>query len=250
MAPPSSNISKARAPRWVAFMATCLSLLTASFSSAQHTLADLPNAQSLAAADDAFAKEKYALAIQSYDELLANGFEPGLERERMEYRSAMCAVQLYMKDAPYRVAAFVQAHPENPAAQEAWWELGDLHYRRRHWKDAVLAFNEVDTRRLKQDELLELRFKRGHSLFEKERYDEARGDLFPVVEAKAEFHTPALYYFSHISYIRGQAQVALEGFQALAYDPEFEDLVGLHRTATSRNGAVRRLDSVRPRIAR
>ena len=45
-----------------------------------------------------------------------------------------------------------------------------------------------------------MQFKRGHALFEMERYDDARLDLFAVMEAGAAgLEKPARYYFSHIS---------------------------------------------------
>ena len=44
-------------------------------------------------------------------------------------------------------------------------------------------------------------------------------------DALTKFREPARYYFSHISYIKGNPQVALEGFESISSHPDFIDVV-------------------------
>ena len=147
------------------------------------------------------------------------------------YRSTACAIQLQHQDAAERVHAFEAAFPEHPLVRQARWDFANYLYRKRDWKDAALAFDSLNTLHMSADQKLEMQFKRGHALFEMERHDDARLDLFAVMEAgesAGDFEKPARYYFSHISYLKGQPQVALEGFESLKDDPKLKRVVPIY----------------------
>jgi TolA-binding protein len=184
-------------------------------------------------ATDAFEKKQYALAMNVFEEYLDSSIDPNSDRHvEAEYTVAICALNLYHKDAEYRVDAFTERYPESIYVQDAFWAIADHHYKRRHFKKAAEAFNIVKLRQLPQAQQRELRYKRGHSLFEEERYEEARYDLFEVMKKPGAFLEHATYYFSHIAYINNNPQVALEGFQAIADHPDFAELVPVYIAQT------------------
>ena len=49
--------------------------------------------------------------------------------------------------------------------------------------------------------------------------------LFEVMKEEGAYLAPSTYYFSHISYLKGNPQVALEGFEAISTHPDFIDVV-------------------------
>ena len=51
-----------------------------------------------------------------------------------------------------------------------------------------------------------------------------------MLEVEGDFQSAAQYYFSHIAYLKGQPQVALDGFEKIANDPDFQELVPLYIT--------------------
>ena len=183
-------------------------------------------------ATDLWEHEKYSNALFGYEEWLTG--QSDLEGTRCaiaQYRIAFCAIQLQQNDAVKRVEAFLSQYPENPLGQKIQWELANYLYRKRDWKDAIEVYNGLNTLRMKPAEKLEQKFKRGHALFELEEYDQARLDLFAVMEGGEEsggYQLPAKYYFSHISYLKGQPQVALEGFQSLENEAKFQNVVPIY----------------------
>ncbi len=184
-------------------------------------------------ANDAFEKNQFALAMNVFEEYIAISNNPNSERHvEAEYLSAICALNLYNKDAEYRIDAFIERYPESVYVQDALWEIGDHHYKRRHFNKAAAAFDQVNIRKLPKDQQRELRFKRGHSLFEEKNYEKARFDLFEVMKKPGAFLEPATYYFSHIAYINNKPQVALEGFEDIANHPDFVDLVPVYIAQT------------------
>ncbi|MDB4694061.1 tetratricopeptide repeat protein [Flavobacteriales bacterium] len=176
--------------------------------------------------------EKYSNALFSYEEWLAEQTDlTSTQCALAFYRVAFCSIQLQQADAANRVENFLSDYPENPLGQKIQWELANYFYRKRDWNDAIDAFNGLNPLRMKPDEKLEKKFKRGHAHFELEQFEEARLDLFTVMEGGAdagEYQMPAKYYFSHISYLKGQPQVALEGFQSLESEPRFQQLVPIY----------------------
>ena len=184
-------------------------------------------------ANDAFEKNQFALAMNVFEEYISSSNNPNSDRHvEAEYLSAICALNLYHKDAEYRIDAFIEKYPESVYVQDALWEIGDHHYKRRHFKKAAKAFDQVNIRKLPKDQQRELRFKRGHSLFEEANYEKARYDLFEVMKKPGAFLEPATYYFSHIAYINNKPQVALESFEDIADHPDFVDLVPVYIAQT------------------
>ena len=176
--------------------------------------------------------QKYNAAQHHYDAwLAANPDAANSEVALARYRSTACAIQLQHQDASTRVQAFETAFPEHPLVRQARWDFANYLYRKRDWNDAAAAFDSLNTLRMTAEQKLEMQFKRGHALFEMERYDDARLDLFAVMEAgeaAGAFEKPARYYFSHISYLKGQPQVALEGFESLKDDPKLKRVVPIY----------------------
>lgn len=184
-------------------------------------------------ANDAFEKKQYALAMNVYEEYLDLSTDPNSEKHvKAEYLSAICALNLYHRDAEYRIDAFINKYPESVYIQDAYWAMADHHYKRRHFKKSAAAFNKVNIRQLNKSKQRELRFKRGHSLFEEEKYEEARYDLFQVMKSEGDFKEASTYYFSHIAYIGDKPQVALEGFEAIADHEDFKDIVPVYIAQT------------------
>ena len=147
------------------------------------------------------------------------------------FRVAASAIELQHADAESSIQNFLEAFPESPLVQEAQWKFANFLYKKREWNNAIAAFESIRTNRMPAMQKRELQFKKGHSRFELEQYDEARLDLFAVMENPDEskkYAANAQYYFSHISYIKGQPQVALNGFQSLAALPEFEHTVPIY----------------------
>ncbi len=184
-------------------------------------------------AKDAYEKKQYALAMNVLEDYISASSDVNSDRHvEAEYLASLCALNLYHKDAEFRIDGFIESYPESVYVQDALWAIADHHYKRRHFKKAAEAFTNVNLRKLPKDAQRELRFKRGHSLFEIEEYEKARYDLFEVMKKPGDFNEHATYYFSHIAYINNKPQVALEGFESIANHSDFKDIVPVYIAQT------------------
>ena len=198
-------------------------------ASAQWSQATNHQATELARAKEAYNQQRYALALHAFetwidraDQTESNDFVDA------SYHAAMSALALYHKDAVVRVKGFMTDFPESPLALQAHWELANYHYKRKNYSRASEEFMGIRIRDLAKPKRDELRFKLGHCLFEREEFEKARVYLYDVLDVEGEFQAPAQYYFSHIAYLNGQPQVALDGFERIADHPAFAELVPLY----------------------
>ena len=106
-------------------------------------------------ASDLWEHEKYSNALFGYEDWLSE--QTNLEDTRCaiaHYRIAFCAIQLQQNDASRRVETFFSNYPENPLGQKIQWELANYLYRKRDWKDAINAYNGLNTLRMNSKEVM------------------------------------------------------------------------------------------------
>ena len=207
------------------FIATLLLGAFASSTMGQWSNALEPTSLTHERATEAFAHRQYALALHLFETLKEQATSPTSDLYvEASYYSALSALALYHKDAVYKVNNFVKQFPESPLAIEAKWELANFHYKRRNYSKAAAAFQDIRVRALDAPRRDEYRFKLGHCHFEREEYELARVPLYEVLDVEGPFQSAAQYYFSHIAYLNDQPQVALDGFEKIADDPNFSEL--------------------------
>lgn len=186
-----------------------------------------------------FDHHQYAAALELFDRWVhdrnaadgAAGEREALTTVEAEYRAALCAIFLYHKDADWRIERFILSHPESTWVPKLQWELGNYQYRRGRWKKAIEALESLNPRQLSKAMRTEYHFKLGHSLFEEEDLQGARGALLLVVEdteAQPLFLSAARYYLAHIAFAEDRLTTALESFEELAQVNAFADAVPLY----------------------
>ncbi len=181
---------------------------------------------------DLFDKEKYTAAYQKFDQFIESNGE-GLHDARIMHANfyrAVCAMELYHDDADYRFMRFVEEYPESPRLQSAYFKLGVIKYRDQNWNKAVEWFDKVDKFQLTKDELSEYYFKRGYAHFMEENYKVASADFREIKDVESQYQDPAIYYYSHIAYMDGNYQTALEGFEKLKDKKGFDKIVPYYIT--------------------
>jgi tetratricopeptide (TPR) repeat protein len=175
---------------------------------------ELYNKQKFAAARKFF-ERSIDHNINAHSEILANS----------QFYAALCAVELFHKNAEDKLLAFISRYPENPKINLAYLNLGNYQYRRKKFKEAAEAYEMVDLYGISQEELAEYYFKLGYSYFETEKLEEAAKNFFEIKDVDTRYTTPAQYYYSHISYNKRNYETALSGFLKLTKDATFGPIV-------------------------
>ena len=209
-----------------------LTLLTCCLSmQAQPPIALYDNTRLYREALELFDHEKYVAAKEKFQEYIALEKDPQHAlRINSEYYSGICALYLFHKDAEYQLEQFVIEHPDSPWKMRAFFELATFNYQKKQYKKALEWFKQIDERDLNAEDKIEMRYKRGHSLFETGDVSAARQDFFEVKQQESEYQKAAIYYYSHIAYEQNDLQVALDGFKQLEGDASFKSLVPYYIT--------------------
>jgi tetratricopeptide (TPR) repeat protein len=176
-------------------------------------------------------KAQFASAQQKFNAIIEKISDSKDEiRISSEYYAAICALELFNKDAEFLLRKFVTDHPDDTRSKTAFFYLGRHYYRDKKWKKAIEWFVLVKPRDLDKPERYEFWFKYGYSLFMIEKYDEAKLKFYEVKDSDTEYAIPATYYYSHIAYREGNFQVALDGFNKIKHDENFRKVVPYYIT--------------------
>ncbi|MGJ8661501.1 MAG: tetratricopeptide repeat protein, partial [Bacteroidota bacterium] len=82
-------------------------------------------------------------------------------------------------------------------------------------------FAQLPASEVEPDDREEFYFKMGYAYFELNNMVPARSAFHEVKESSSQYGPPSLYYYSHIAYLFGSYQTALDGFEKLKTDPKF-----------------------------
>ena len=175
---------------------------------------------------DLFEKQKYSEAEDAFDKIVSTSKDKNnLFTVDAEYYAALCAMELFHKDAETRLKQFLADYPESPKCRQVYFQLGRYNFRKKDYKDALVWFHQVEIYDLQKDELSEYYFKRGYAHYELNQVDSAKTDFFEIKDGDSKYSPAANYYYSHIAYTEGNYETALQGFQKLSGDETFGSVV-------------------------
>ena len=178
-----------------------------------------------------FDKEKYSAAQKEFENAQKVAEYPNSEiAVNSEYMAALCAIQLFHRDAAMRLRDFIRNHPESPKVKDAHFQLGIYHYRKREYQDAIDWFVKVDPYDLNETEKHEYHFKNGYANLRKKNYETASRAFFEIKDINNDYATPARYYFAHIAYLDGKDETALKEFKKLENHKKFGPIVPYYIT--------------------
>lgn len=203
-----------------------LLLLGTFFSaSAQQSRVYTDSLHSYKSALDLFDKEKFGPAREMFDVLASSGAIPAEAKSNSAYYQAVCAMNLYHRDAEALLIDFIEEYPENPKSGIANFQLGRLYYRDKKYKNAVEWFENTDTYYLQEEEKDEYHFKIGYSYYNRQEFDKASKSFYQVKNSSSKYGPPSAYYYAHIAYINKNYETALQEFLKLKNSEAFGPVV-------------------------
>lgn len=182
-------------------------------------------------AQDLYDKEVYAAAQEKYNEVIQQIDNKQDEiRINSEYFAALCALELFHKDAEHLLNRFAFNHPDHPKGKKINFQLGKYYYRSKDFNKTIQYLEKTDGFDLSKEEQIELHFKLGYSYFHKKDYEKSKVQFHQVIQSENEYYVPAQYYYSHIAYTDKNYQTALEGFEKIADNEMFAAVIPYYIT--------------------
>ncbi|PKP19851.1 MAG: hypothetical protein CVU05_10345, partial [Bacteroidetes bacterium HGW-Bacteroidetes-21] len=178
-----------------------------------------------------FNKQMYGLSRLMLDEYYDN--TPGansLMLSDARYYASACALELFNANAEVRLNEFVANNPESSRKPDALYRLGIANFRTKDYKKVLDYFQKVDPYYLNEDEYAEYYFKLGYSQFATENLDEASKSFYEIKDKETKYSVPAIYFYSHIAYVKKNFEPALQGFQSISKDELFAPIIPYYIT--------------------
>ncbi|MBP9160409.1 MAG: hypothetical protein KBF49_06145, partial [Flavobacteriales bacterium] len=106
----------------------------------------------MAHARELFDKAQYGAALYEFDQIADGQDDPYADlRTEAEFWGAIASVRLFHNDAPNRLLAFTDQHPDNFHLPAVRLELFRHYFTKKRWKDAISSASEVVDQELPPD---------------------------------------------------------------------------------------------------
>ena len=180
---------------------------------------------------DLFEKDKFTAAYHAFE---SSQIEIGNKNSEVyvdaTYYKALCALNLFNKDAEFQLKEFVQEYPESPRVKSAYFQLGKYNYRKRNWEQVIYWFAKTDAFDFSNTEFYEYNFRLGYSYFRLDQFEKAAPYFHELTDIESAYYVPANYYYAHISYLEGNNESAIKGFNKIRSDKKFGVIIPYYIT--------------------
>ncbi len=194
-----------------------------------------------------FTREKYGAAQKIFEDLIQNAKIENAMLVNAQYYAAVCGMRLANSDAGDKLEAFLTKNPTSSKTNPARFYLGNFYYSNKAYKQALAAYQTVDTHELSGNETGEYFFKTGYCHYDAKQTEKAKNNFYEVKDSKSKYAPDATYYYSHIAYTEGKYETALQGFNKVVKNETYAPLVPYYITQIYyRQGKYDELLSVAP----
>ncbi|MGB0391022.1 MAG: tetratricopeptide repeat protein, partial [Salibacteraceae bacterium] len=121
-------------------------------------------------------------------------------------------------------------YPESPKVKSAYFQLGKYNYRKRKWENVIYWFGKTDAFEFSNSELYEYNFRLGYSFFRLDKLKQAAPYFHELIDLPSPYYVPANYYYAHISYLEGNYESAIQGFDKIRSDKKFGVIIPYYVT--------------------
>ena len=123
---------------------------------------------------------------------------------------------------------FIKECADSPYSNYAKFYLGQYQFEKKRHQLAVRTLGSVERDGLSQDDQVEIGYMTGISYMMIDELDLALNEFVMIKDKKHILARPALYYYSHINYLKEDYDTALEGFRQLENDPNFNKVIPMY----------------------
>ncbi len=211
---------------FLAYIILFFSFLSINYSYGQQPIQQQDPEATWERAIDLWNKEKYSAAQKQFiDAAKMYENENSSRVADCHFYTAYCALKLYNKDAEFRFRRFLELHPEDPRDNLSYFLLGKYNFERKKYPKTLDWFAQIKVDRLAKEYVSDFYYYKAFSLFKTDEYKEAQLNFSKNLSTDDPYYHPALYYTAYIDYTNEHYQSALEGFQLLANEEGFSELV-------------------------
>lgn len=167
-------------------------------------------------AQELFEKHEFGSAQEYFQYVYEHTTDQQYDMKSTSYfYMGVCAAKLNHGNATFLLRDFITRYPIHTMVPEAHMYIGRSYYYQKQYKRALEYFNEIDERKVREEDLAEYYFKKGYCALYAGEKDDAKYLFRQAKEHPGQYQQKATYYLAHIAYEDGQYESALAGFNEL-----------------------------------
>lgn len=196
---------------------------------AQQSSVNLDPDKSYREAVDLFEKGLYDAAREQFGIILKSGLHPQSARYvDASYYDAVCAIETGAEDASVKVKNFADTYRSSRWMSRITLLQARVYFKENNFQQALNSFRQVSPSSLTRAERNEYFFKTGFALFRTNDNDRALVNFAKVKEEKSVWQNPAIYYYAHIQYLKGNYDDALKHFRLIEKERAFNKQIPVY----------------------
>ncbi|MCO6494185.1 MAG: tetratricopeptide repeat protein [Bacteroidetes bacterium] len=160
---------------------------------------------------NAYEKGLYNKSIRGFEKYIASGATGDYVHEA-EYYIVSAKLRVDQTNAYEYAKKYLLEHPVSQRSEFVKKEIADYFFNKSKFKMASQYYRQVNISILDRDETDDFLFRKGYSLFEAGRYDEAKEALYPLTLRPTGNFAKATYYYGYVCYKTGDYGDALDAF--------------------------------------
>ncbi len=203
-------------------------VLFASGLQAQETFYYTGIQKDIAMGKELFNTAKYNAAYRQFEKIYEKADEKSEIASEAYYYMALSALRSEHVTGDKLLNNFIKDYADSPYSNYAKFYLGQYQYEKKRYQLAVRTLGGVEREGLSQSDQVEAGYMMGHSYLMIEEPDLALNEFVMIKDKNHLLAKPALYYYSHILYLKGNYDESLEGFRQLENDPNFSQVIPMY----------------------
>ncbi|MCH6198864.1 tetratricopeptide repeat protein [Aquiflexum sp. LQ15W] len=159
-----------------------------------------------------FDKHLFSASRFDYEELKSTELNKN-QQVLVDFYHAVSALKIENPGAADLINNFIRTYPDHPKKNEAGFILGSFYFDRKNYREAIPAFQKIETAAIKTDQKSEIYFKTGYSYFQLKDFKNALNYFNQVKVEKGGYSADAYYYAGFISKESGNYDQAIKDFR-------------------------------------
>lgn len=159
-----------------------------------------------------FNKHLFSASRFEYEELKASDLDQN-QQVLADFFHSVSALKIDNPGAADLVNHFIRIYPNHPKKNEAAFILGSFYFDKKNYREAIPAFQKIETSATKTSQKSEIYFKTGYSFFQLKDFKNALNYFNQVKVEKGEYSADSYYYAGFISKESGNYDQAVKDFK-------------------------------------
>ena len=176
-------------------------------------------------AKELYSRNEFIVAGNLFSSVAEESDEKSEIHSEALFFEALCDLKLGTEHSEQLMQKFLRNNPESTYTNDAWFELGNTHFRDGHYEEMLSAYENVDPSGLSQEVQAKMTYRKGYACFRTGKYDQAEKEFEKIKDSDNKMSAPAKYYWAHINYLNYKYDEALEAFEQLKDNPAFESVI-------------------------